>query len=603
MKYIDLAEHYEALEKTSKRLEKTNIIADLLKNTTDKELSVIILLLQGKIFPPWDETKIGVAARLILKSLNLATGIEIEKIEKKWKQTGDLGTVASELTQKKKQATLFQQELSVDKVFNNLRKLSKAEGKGSVDLKTKLIAELLSSAKPVEAKYIIRTIIEELRVGVAAGTLRDAIVWQAFGKEFNLKYDDKKKKIDLSEKDREKYNEFLDKVQEAYDMCNDFSVVAESIRKKGENGLKDIDLKVGIPIKVMLGPKAKDIADAFKTVGKPAEVEQKYDGFRLQIHKDDKGTITLFTRRLENVTEQFPDVVEYVKEHVNAKSFILDSEAVGFNPKTGKYVPFQKISQRIRRKYEIDRLKKELPVELNVFDIIYYNGKNLIKEKFKQRRKTIEKMVFPLKKKIVLAENKVLSSEKEVEDFFNKALKDGNEGLMMKSLDAPYKPGARVGYMVKLKTTMEPLDLVVVGAEWGEGKRAKWLSSFTVACVDEDGHFQEIGKVGTGFKETTKDKSFESQAKPEKVEEGVSFEEMTELLKPLITAEKGKTVKVKPKIVIEVTYEEIQKSPTYSSGYALRFPRVLRARHMERSAEDATTIEYVEDLYEAQKKS
>jgi DNA ligase-1 len=581
MDYIKLVDVYQKLESTTKRLEKTFIISEFLKTIPEDSLQETILLLQGLVFPNWDERKIGVAARLVIKALNKATGISSEKIEKDWAKKGDLGDVAECLVKEKKQITLFSKNLTVKKVFDNIQKLASLEGEGSVDRKIGFIAELLTSAKPIEAKYITRTLLEELRVGTASGTLRDAIVW-AYFPEAKINYDEKEKEINVD--NREEYNKYVELVQEAYDLSNDFSLVAKSA-KKGK--IESIELEIGTPIRVMLGPKEPDAKTALERTGIPAQAEFKYDGFRLECHKDD-NKIILFTRNLENVTKQFPEVVHYLKEHVKGKSFILDSEAVGFSPKTGKYLPFQNISQRIKRKYEIEQMSKDFPVELNVFDCIYYDGKNLLKEPFEKRRALLEKIVKQTPKKIVLSKSMIVKNESDVNKFFKQSLDAGNEGLMIKKLDAPYKPGARVGYMVKMKETEEPLDLVITEAEWGEGKRTSWFSSFTLACLDENGNFVEIGKVGTGIKE--------------KIEEGVSFEELTNLLKPLVISQKGKVVKVKPKIVVEVAYEEIQKSPTYSSGYALRFPRVLRLRHMERTPEDVADISYIEEYFLKQRK-
>lgn len=580
MDYIKLVEVYQKLEATTKRLEKTFIISDFLKTIPEEALHETLLLLQGLVFPNWDERKIGVAARLILKAINKATGITQEKIEKEWTKFGDLGDVAENLVKEKKQITLFSRSLTVKKVFENIQKLSTLEGQGTVERKIGLIAELLTSAKPLEAKYIIRTLLEELRVGTAAGTLRDSIVW-AYFPESKVKYNEKEKNIEVE--NREDYNKYLDIVQEAYDMSNDFSLVAKAAKK---GNIENIELEVGTPIRVMLGPKEPDAKTALERVGIPAQAEFKYDGFRIEAHKDG-NKITLFTRNLENVTKQFPEVAEFIKENVKGKSFILDSECVGFSPKTGKYLPFQNISQRIKRKYDIEEMAKDFPVELNIFDCMFYDGKSMLKEPFEKRRALLEKIIKQVPKKIVLSKAMIVKNEDDVNKFYKKSLDAGNEGLMLKKLDAPYKPGARVGYMVKMKETEEPLDLVITEAEWGEGKRTSWFSSFTLACLDENGNFVEIGKVGTGIKEKS---------------EGVTFEQLTELLKPLIISQKGKVVKVKPKIVVEVAYEEIQKSPTYSSGYALRFPRVLRLRHMERSPEDIADIQYIEDYYLKQRK-
>ena len=585
MDYSRLVEVYEQLNKTTKRLEKTHIISEFLKDVGLDDIEQVMLLLEGRIFPNYDAREIGVASRLMLKSLSTATGISIDKIENEWKKQGDLGLVAEIIIKTKKQSTLHSAKLTVKKVFENIRKLAELEGNGTVDRKTQLIAELLTSAKPIEAKYIVKTIIGGMRIGVGQGSMRDAITWAFFNKEIGVKYT--KEGNDIEVEDRETYNKYLDAVQHAYDVTNEFAVVAKAA-KKGLKNLEDIGMQVGIPIQVMLAIKADTIEEAFETVGKPAAIEFKYDGFRIQAHNDEKGNIKLFTRRLENVTNQFPDVVEFVKKNVKAKSFIIDSEAVGYNKKTGKYLPFQNISQRIKRKYDIDRMSEDFPVELNVFDIIYYEGKSMINEAFEKRRKLLEKIIHQEPKKIVLSKSKIVSEKKDVEKFFKDSVNAGNEGLMFKALNAPYKPGARVGYMIKYKHIMETLDLVIVGAEWGEGKRAKWLSSYTVACIDDNENFLEIGKASTGLKE--------------KEEEGLSFLEMTKMLKPLIINDKGKEVKVKPKIVIEVGYEEIQKSPTYESGFALRFPRVIGLRE-DRRANEASTLDYVKKLYNGQKKT
>ncbi len=584
MDYSDLIEVYEKLVKTSKRLEKTHIISEFLKTVKKEDLPYISLLLQGNVFPPVEEKKIGVAAKLVLKAISSASGIPSDKVEHHWAKSGDLGETAQELIGKKKQATLFHSKLTVKKVMDNLRKLSTLEGEGTVGRKVDLISELLTSASSLEAKYIIRTVLEELRVGVADGILRDAIVWAFFDKDIGFTYDAKENNFDV--KDREKYNQYADALQHAYDMVNDFSEVIITAREKGVIGLGGSKLKPGNPIKVMLYPKAENLKEAFEVVGNPAQFEYKFDGFRIQAHKKD-GKITLFTRRLENVTKQFPDVVKFIDDNVKAKEFIIDSEAVGYDSKTKKYVAFQKISQRIKRKYDIEKISKEFPVELNVFDIVEYEGENCLKKPFKERRKLIEKIVHEVPFKIKLAEAIVTSSEKEAEEFYHRSLEAGNEGVMAKSLDAPYQPGRKVGNGVKIKPVMETLDLVIVGAEKGEGKRAGWLSSFVIACLDTDtDELVEIGRVSTGFKE--------------KSDEGTSFEEMTELLNPLIIDKKSKIVVVKPKIVIEVAFEEIQKSPEYSSGYALRFPRLVRLRE-DRGVDDASTLREVENLYNQQR--
>ena len=577
MQYSTLVDVYEKLESTSKRLEKTAFAAKLLKETDTKLIPIITLMIQGKIYPAWDDRKIGVASKLVLKAINLATGVDASKVEDEWKKTGDLGKTAENLVEKKQQQSLFRKDLEARKVFDNLEKLSTLEGLGTVNRKIQLIAELLTSASPKEAKYIIKTVLEEMRIGVGEGVLRDAIVWEHFG------YTGEEGRTDEV---GEEYKSYLAKVQEAYDITNDFSEVAIASRN-GEKALGEIKLLPEKPIKVMLAQKVDDVAAAFEKVGKPAFVEYKYDGFRMQVHGFD-GKIRIFTRRLEDVTEQFPEVIEYLKKNVKAKSFILDGEAVGYNPETKKYLPFQKVSQRIKRKYEIERMAKEYPIELNLFDIVFLDGKNLIKKEFSERRKLLEKIITEKKWNVVLAKQLISGDEKEVQQFYEDTLKLGMEGVMFKKTDAPYKPGSRVGHMVKLKPVMESLDVIITGAEWGEGKRASWITSFAIACQDESGEFVDIGRVSTGLKELKSD-------------EGTTFSEMTELLKPLIISEKGREITMKPEIIIEVHYEEIQKSPTYSSGYALRFPRFVRLRD-DKSIDEVSDISLVEELYYNQKK-
>lgn len=583
MEYSQLAGLYEKLESTSKRLEKIKILADFLKESTPKQVDKIILLVQGLVYAKSEYKNIGIASKLVVKALNTATGISADEIEKSWKKTGDLGLTAQELVKKKKQHTLFNQDLTVEKVFNNIRKLAYIEGTGSTDLKMKMISELLTSAKPIEARYIVRLLLEDLRVGLGEGTIRDAIALAYFERI-------EKKDIDIENmqglfgKDSE-LSKIRDKIQEGYDITNDYAEIASMLMEKGLDSLRKLSINVMKPVKVMLAQKVKDIKEGFERVGVPAALEYKYDGFRMLIGKHGNKVI-IHTRRLENVTKQFPDVVDLIRNYVNADTCIIDGEAVGYNPNTKKYVPFQNISQRIKRKYDIEQLSKEVPVELNIFDVLYYNGESTINEPYKNRRKIIEKIIKKKEYKIKIADQIVTDDEKEAESFYKKSLDAGNEGIMLKSLNAPYKPGSRVGYMVKLKPIMETLDLVIVAAEWGEGKRTGWLTSFTVACYDEDtNEYLEIGKFGTGIKE--------------KEEEGTSFEELTNLLKQYIVHEKGREVHIKPEIVVEIKFEEIQKSPSYSSGYALRFPRLVRIRE-DRRPDESSSLSQIEEMYKEQ---
>ncbi len=569
MRYEKLSDCYEKLSQTTKRLEKIDILSKFLE-TVKKEDSDIMYLLEGRVYPAYDERKIGISNQLAIKAISKATGTDSKKVVALWKKIGDLGEVAQDLTRKKKQTTLASHVLTTQKVVDNLRKLTEFVGKGTIEKKISLITELLTSASPLEAVFLVRTLIGDLRIGVQESTIKYAIL-KAFFKN-NKDYEEN--------------------IQRAIDKSNDLKEVFEFATTGNLEEIDKVSLQVGKPIKAMLAQKAKDIDDAFKHLGNPMAIEYKYDGFRLLIHK--KGDkVILFTRRLENVTKQFPEVEKYIKEFIKGESFILDSEAVGYDKKTKKYTDFQMISQRIRRKYDIKELAEKLPVEVNIFDILYYDGKPQLDKPFKERRKLIERIIKDHPYKLITSKFMEVHDKKTVETFYKKALKDNQEGIMMKNLDAPYKPGRRVGNMLKLKPDTNELDLVITGAEWGAGKRAGWLSSFVLSCK-KGNEYLEVGKVGTGVAE--KESETKEGEEPEEDETRITFGNLTKILQPLITKEKGKTVEIKPKIVVMVTYQDIQKSPNYKSGWALRFPRITRLRP-DKPLGEIATLKEVENAF------
>ncbi len=565
MQYSQLCEVYEDLEKNPSRLKKTEILSNLLKTLKHEKNKEIIYLIQGKVFPDYCEKEFGISEQLCIKALLKSSGISKDKIVSEWRKIGDLGLVAEHITKNKKQNTLFSHKLITDKVLKNLKTLPELQGKGTVDKKLSLISELLTSASPIEAKYIIRTLLNDLRIGTGPGTIRDSIIDTCF------KYKNIKQK-----------KEFIDLIQAAYDRSNDFALIFEKACK-GIKSIKSINLTPGHPLKAMLALKAESIKDGFKKVGKPAAFEYKYDGFRMMINKDEQGNIKIFTRRLDDVTNQFPDVVQYVKQHIKAKSFIIDSEAVGFNKKTKKYTPFQGVSQRIKRKHNIQELVKKLPIEVNAFDILYLNGKELTNEPFEKRTKILRKIIINKRYHLKTAHQIITNNEKQAQEFYKQALKDNQEGVMIKNLKDKYQPGARVGHMLKLKPAENELDLVITGGEYGKGKRAGALASFVLSCKDnKTDKFLEIGKA-SGLKE--------------KEELGLSFIELTKKIKPLITKEHGRKVDIKPKIVVTIRYQNIQRSPTYKSGFALRFPRIIQLRP-DRKADDVATLKEINEDYE-----
>lgn len=561
MKYSVLAEIYEKLEKTPAKLEKSSIVAKMLKATPTDLLSKVVLLLNGRVFASWSEEELGVANQLMIRAIEKSYGIDEKEIMKLFKKTGDLGLTVEQLSKKKKQSTLGKKELTVDKVFENMKLIAKQEGKGSQERKLNLIAELLSQASPKEATYIARTILGQLRIGVAEGIIRDSIA-EAFG---------------VMPTD----------VENAWFLNPDYGEIARIAKDRGENGLKKVKIEIGMPIKVQLAEKAPSLEEALNSFKEPA-LEYKYDGARMLIHKSgDK--ICIFTRRLENITKAFPDVVEVCKKALKAKECIVDGEGLAIG-KNGKPLPFQMLSQRIKRKYDIRETAEQIPIELNLFDIIYLDGKAFFDSSLRERRKELAKIVKVIPGKIQLSKQLLTKDIKKAEKFYKEALANGQEGLIVKDLEAKYLPGRRVaGGWLKVKPTLESLDLVITGATWGTGKRAGWLGSYIIACRDPStDQFLDCGMLGSGLKEKKTEK------------EDVTLEELTKLLKPHIDSEKGNGVRIKPQFVIEVAYEEIQKSPTYSSGYALRFPRLLKVR-VDKGPEEADDMNRLEKIYKMQK--
>jgi len=554
MKYENLAKVYEQLESTTKKLEKAEIVAKFLKAAPSKLLPIVALLVQGRIFPAWTETELGVAENIMIKALVKVTGLNENDVKKEITKKGDIGLAVEELVKRKKQRTLMSRELTVERVYENFQKIPKQTGSGSIEVKLSILADLLSSASAKEAKYIVRSVMEEMRVGVGEGIVRNSIA-----KAFKVSKED---------------------VEWAYNVRNDYGEVAVIAKKEGADGLRRQVLEIGRPLKPMLAQKVESAEKGLGDMGGVAAFEFKYDGLRIQLHK--KGNeVTVYTRRLDNVSKQFPELVEAARKCLNADKCIVEGEAVGIDPSTRKPQAFQRLSQRIKRKYGIEEMRKEIPVEMNLFDIMYLNGESLISTPLEERWEKLKGIVKE-NEDFHLAEHLVTKDVKEAEEFFDRAVKDGHEGLMVKNLESVYTPGSRVKHMYKLKPEKESLDLVVIGAIWGEGRRTDWMGSFVLGAREPDtGEFVEVGKVATGLTDA-------------------DLEKLTNLLKPYIIEEHIKSVKLKPHLVIEVGYEEIQKSPKYESGFALRFPRVRQFRD-DKGPADADSIERVSRLFEKQK--
>lgn len=562
MRYAELADVYEKLETTSAKLGKTAIIADVLKKAPADLLQKTVSLFYGRVFPQWSIEQVGVADKLMIKAIAKAVGVKHEEVTAVYRKTGDLGFTAEQLIAKKRQRRLAVKMLDVDHVFSTIQKIAHQAGKGSQESKMNLIIGLLAAATPKEARYVVRTVLEQLRMGVAEGIVRDAIA----------------KAFDID----------VDVVEGAWFVRPDYGEIARIAKERGAGGLKKVGLELGMPMMVQLAEKAPDLKTAFGLF-KHKVLEYKYDGARICVHK--KGDrFWLYTRRLEDVTAAFPDIVEVCRRALAAKECIVEGEALAIDPRTKRPLPFQRLSQRIRRKYGIHETMKEVPVNLHVFDIVYLNGKTLFDKNLEQRFEILKKIVKPVPDRLEVARRLVTADLKEAEAFYKKALSDGQEGLIVKNMDATYTPGRRVaGGWLKVKPVMETLDLAIIGGTWGTGKRAGWLGSLILGIRDpETGRFLECGMLGTGIKE--------KKTKPE----DVTFADVTKMLKPYIIGQAGHDVKIKSKIIIEVAYEEIQRSPTYSSGYALRFPRFIRLRP-DKGPDEADTTERIKALFKIQK--
>lgn len=549
--FREFAEFCSIIERISSTLELTARISTFIKKIEDdNDLYNVILFLMGRVYPSWDERELGVGVGLIQEALKVVTGVDRKKIENLLKEYGDLGLVAEKLIKGKSQTTLFVEELTIAKVREIFDEIASLEGEGSQKKKIMLLTDLYVSATPIEGRYLTRLMLGEMRLGVGEGIIRDAIA-RAWIVDPEL-------------------------VERAYMITNDLGRVAVVAKNKGKEGLKELKVELHVPVRMMLAQIAESIDSAIREM-KSVAVEWKFDGSRVQVHWGD-GKVTIYSRRLENVTKALPEIVEAVKKNVK-EGVILDGEVIAI--KDGKPMPFQQVLRRFRRKHEVLKAMGEISLVVYFFDILYKDGE-IINLPLKERRKILESVVNE-SEIVKIAKQVVTSSKEEIEAVYREALDAGHEGAMLKNPASPYIPGKRGRHWLKLKEVMETLDLVVIGGEWGEGRRSHLISSFELACRDpRTGKLLAVGKVGTGFTDD-------------------DLEELTELFKPLIIYEDGRKIKFQPKIVFEVAYQEIQKSPKYESGFALRFPRFIGVRD-DKSVDEADTIERIAKLYESQLK-
>ncbi len=530
--YEKLVEIYEKISKTTSRLEKQDIIADFLRDLKESDPEItydVTLLLQGKIFPPWSEKEMGISTQLIIKALSKLLGENTKVIEKKLATVGDMGEITEELISNNKQVTFFKVPLTIKKVLSNLRKTESITGSNSQNKKLNLILELYTSASPLEAKYITRTITEKLRIGVGEGTLVDAIS-QAYG---------------ISK-------EIIDR---AYMLSNDLGEVASKAQRSQEL-VENLTITPGKPIKPMLAQLSPGIKESIFEMEHVIS-ETKYDGIRMQIHHKD-GKTKLFTRRLENVTEALPEIVEYIEEALPDKDFIIEGEVIA--TKDNKPISFQYILQRVKRKYNIEKMREKIPLKVFLFDVLYYE-KPTAEYPLIERRELLEQIV-KTSENVELSTMKVVTPDNyvEAEDLFNWSIQAGHEGIMLKNTQSPYSPGKRGKNMFKYKPVRETLDCVITGGTYGKGKRAKFFGSYLLSLYEPSTEeYKTLVHAATGMDDDM-------------------LASLTKRMEKLIISQEEQNVTFKPEVILEVAYSEIVESNEYETGYSLRFPAIKGIR-------------------------
>jgi len=561
----------------------TDYLVELLKLTSQDTVHKVVYLTQGKLYPDFVDIQTGIAEKLAIQTVAKATGKSEKEIGEDLSKTGDIGETAQKFLIKKVQATLFKDgPLTVEKVYDTLDRMARTSGAGSMEKKLSLLSGLLTSATPKEAKFIIRIVTGSLRLGIADMTVLDALAI-AYGGGKDAR----------------------ESLERAYNISSDLGKVAKTVAEKELRGIEKFEVSVGNPIRPMLAERLGSPEEILeKLVGK-CMAEFKYDGERIQAHKQG-DFVTLFSRRLENITDQYPDAVELIKENVRAKNFIIEAECVAVDLDTGEMKPFQELMHR-RRKYGVKEAMEEYPVSLFIFDVLYVDGKDYTLKPFLTRRKKLEQIVAE-GNRARTSESQIVNNVEGIEQFLEEAVEAGCEGIMCKSIgkDSVYQAGARgwmwIKYKREYKSEMtDTVDLVVVGAFHGRGRRAGTYGALLLATYNpEKGIFETITKCGTGFTDEDLEKLPKMMKKHKLSHRHPRVESMLEA-----------DVWFGPAVIIEVLGAEITLSPIHTcamnavrkgSGLALRFPRFTGNYRLDKSPEDATTNEEVVEMYRNQLK-
>lgn len=582
MKYSIIADAYEKIESTTKRLEMTDLLVDLLKNTSKEVIDKVAYLTQGKLYPDFIGIEIGVAERLAVKALARVSGRKESEVEEVLNRTGDIGEAAQVFTANRKQQSFFRRDLSVEKVYETLDKMAQTSGSGAVDLKLSLLAGLLADATPKEAKYLMRTVTGNLRLGIADMTVLDALAI-AYGGGKDARED----------------------VERAYNVSSDLGRVAKTVAEEGIEGIRHFRVSVREPIRPMLAERLSSPDEILEKLDGKCVAEYKYDGERLQAHKTGEN-VTLYSRRLENISSQYPDAVELFKKYVKAREAILECECVAVDLDTGEMRPFQELMHR-RRKYGIEKAIEDYPVSLFLFEALYVDGKDLTQETYLTRRKMLEETVTE-SDHLKIAKYVVTSNAAELEKFFQEAIENGCEGLVCKSIakNSVYQAGARGWLWIKYKRDYksemtDTVDLVIVGAFHGRGKRAGTYGALLLAAYNpESDTFETVTKCGTGFTD-------EDLAKLPKMLEKHVVAQKHSRVNSMIEAD----VWFEPSIAMEILGAEVTLSPIHTcamdsirkgSGLAIRFPRFTGKYRPDKAAEDATATREILGMYQKQLK-
>ena len=580
MEFSTLAEIFQRMEKTSKRIELTDILVELLKKTPKEILPNVVYLLQGIIRPNFEGVELGIAEKLAIHAISKSSGLSIKKIEDDYREGGDLGLTASNILKLKTQTTFTVEKITVERVYDTLFKIAKLEGKGSQDLKIKYISSMLNDATPVEAKFVMKILLGTLRLGVAENTVMDALAIAFTGKKENK-----------------------EEIENAYNVSSDLGKVSLVVATDGIEEIKKFKITLFSPIRPMLADRVKSEAEAIKKMPQLFAAEFKLDGERVQIHKQ-MNKIILFSRRLENITQYYPDIIENIGKSINVDEGIFEAEIVPINENTGEFLPFQELMHR-RRKYKLEKAVLQYPITVNFFDVLYFDDRSCLNLEYTKRREILEKVVKE-DNFSKLVPTLLVKNENEIEDFLENSINSGCEGLMLKTPNAGYRAGARGSNWLKLKREYrnelgDSLDLVVIGAYFGRGRRTGLYGTLLLGTYNpENDTFPSICKVGTGFTDESLDQLY--QILSNKV-----------ILKKnsRVVSEMEADVWLEPELVLEVVASEITLSPIHKTGlnlvrkdtgFALRFPKFTGKIRYEKAVEDASTHDEVLALYKNQSK-